>query len=100
MKTAKVVILTNDEAKEALVQFWANVLADREAVVEQLREGKLNVPLHHFDDPNQIAEDYAELCIGEKLLEDDPSLDLVIVQKGEYSYKFAAQREQLPPKHA
>ena len=101
MITKKTIIVTMDEAKEALVQFFADVLADRAAIVENLREGKIPIP-HDLDeivsDPFKIAEQYGELCLGEELLKSNPDADVVFVQTGEWTYEFAADKNQLHPK--
>ena len=95
MNTNKVLILTLEEAKESLVQFWADVLADRANTVEQLREGKLSIPDIADYNASQIADQYGELCLGEKLLEQDESLDLVLVQTGDFTYEFGADKNQV-----
>ena len=95
MKSQKVLIVTVDEAKEALVQFWADVLADRAHVVELLQEGKLDIPRLAEMDAAEIASQYSDLCLGDKLLKDDASADLVVVQVGEWSYECAVDKSEM-----
>ncbi len=95
MKLQKVLILSLDEAKEALVQFWADVLADRASVVELLQQGKLDIPDFAEMEAAEVANQYGDLCLGDKLLEQDESVDLVVVQVGDWTYECAADRTKV-----
>ena len=95
MKLQSVLIVTLDEAKEALIQFWADVLADRPNVVELLHEGKLDIPNIAAMDAEKVANQYGDLCLGDKLLERDRNVDLVVIRVGEWTYECAADRTQM-----
>jgi hypothetical protein len=98
METKKVMILKIEEAKEALIRFWASVLSDFDNIVDVLRqEGKLDLPNYQeiLSSNENIAQHYGEMCIGEKILEDNPDVDLLLVEVGEFSYEFAAEQSQV-----
>jgi len=106
MITRNSAIITVDDAREALIQFWANVLADKNAVLEQLRDGALNIPVElvapapdaGIKDPAFVVDQYGELCLGEELIKQNPGVDDVLIRTGDYSFELVATKEQLPPK--
>jgi hypothetical protein len=90
MQTKKVVVLTVDEAKEALVQAYTDVLVgDHKNTADMIRSGSIKAlgDIPSMSDKG-IADQYAEMChLGEELIKEDPTIDLVLVKLDEESYK-------------
>jgi len=93
-------ILTLTQAKTELVEFWRDVLVnDPQNTLEVVRCGKLDSFIPNITKLNdeQVAEKYAELCLGEKYCADSAEnpADLVLIQVDDYQFRFAAHVQQL-----
>ena len=87
-----VCVLSVDEAREGLVQFFADVLADRANMVDLLQAGELHesIPSLHELSPEKIADLYGELCVGDKFMDEHPEYDLMMVQIDDCRYEMVA----------
>lgn len=100
-QSKKFLILTIDEVREQLVQFYANVLVnDRANVVELLRVGQLHsfIPDIANLSIDQLLNLYAELCVGDELIVNS-DYDILVAEvsndKGIVTkYEFLADKQQ------
>src|ERR1019366_3798261 len=70
MKNKQVLILTVEEAREALVQWYTDmIVSDRGNVVDHVREGRLGqiMPKLNEYSPSAVAEQFGELNLGEEM---------------------------------
>lgn len=103
MKFQKALILSVDEVREQLVQFFADVAADRAAVVDALREGifdKLIPNLKALTDLEAVNL-HGELCVGDAFIAnavvegaEAEKPDLLLAQVNDERFEFLACREQ------
>jgi hypothetical protein len=92
MDMTTVLVLSLDEAREALIQFWADLLADRPRVVELLHAGKLVVPNLANAPAAEITSQYGELGLGKNLLTQDQRLSAVLIQVSDVAFVCVADR--------
>lgn len=102
MKTKKVLVLSLDQARRSLVEAFVSMFQNPQLLREEIESGRIFGLIPDFSrlPPEKVAALYAEYCLGEILLQEDESIDLVLIQTGDYKYEFGAQREQTTPGHA
>ncbi len=93
MNTLKVLVLSVDEAREQLADFFMALLEDEDARRELVMGGRNHIPAVGSLDASDVAKELGEVdIIGERLLNEHAEADAVLVQTGEYAYEEIAKR--------
>ena len=96
MKTKNVCIMTLEEAREGLCQFYADFMQDRCAMVEALRKGELRDIIPNISEmqPNQVVEAYGDLCVGDTFMVEHPEFDMLLIEFDNDQYEMVAIKGQ------
>lgn len=99
MQTKRAWVLNVDEARKSLINTYVTMFQQTQLLREEIESGRILTTIPDFSKlpGDKVAALYAELCLGEEILHNDQTLDLVLVQTDEYKYEFAAHREQITP---
>ena len=93
MNTLKVLVLSLEEARNQLADFFMALLEDEDARRELVMGGRTHIPAVGSLDASEVAKELGEVdIIGERLLNEHPEADAVLVQTGEYAYEEIARR--------
>lgn len=97
MKKATVVILTLDEVKRDLVEFYTGITEDIAHMRELIAAGDICTYFPNLKTmtPDQLVQLHADTCIGEKYFAATSS-SICLIQTGDYTYAFSACKEQNP----
>lgn len=95
MMTYRTYFLTVDDARERLVNFWADFVQDTEAWKDALRRGN-TIPDFGVDASNEsVAQHFSDLDLGTELAQTH-KVDLVIVPIIENAYRVVYCRDPDP----
>ncbi|MGO9110432.1 MAG: hypothetical protein ACLP9L_14510 [Thermoguttaceae bacterium] len=93
MNTLKVLVLSLEEARNQLADFFMALLEDEDARRELVMGGRNYIPAVGSLDASDVAKELGEVdIIGERLLDEHPEADAVFVQTDEYAYEEIAKR--------
>lgn len=101
MQVKSVLVLSVEEAREGLVQWYADtVINDRPNLVECIRDNTLNrfVPNLPAFSSEQIAELYGELNVGEKLAIEHKVSQVIVETQPGWDLRLVWDIENLDPK--
>ena len=93
MNMLKVLVLSLDEARNQLADFFVALLEDEDARRELVMSGRSHIPAVGSLDASEVAKELGEVdIIGERLLNEHSEADAVFVQTDEYAYEEIAKR--------
>ena len=98
MQVKSVLLLSFEEAREALVQFYAEVLSDRNHLEEMIRDGSIQkLPNIMTYNPKEVAELFDELGLGDHLCTEHNATQVVIDLKPSWEWQLVWDCENVNP---